>query len=193
MPAWIDACPDCLDAAEIERLVSTPLRKLSPDDLSAYASKAFLTVGAVADYLYFLPRILEISAMEDWWPSPEVVGRAIRAAGPSDWPRHRIEALMGFNSVVIEMAITSGAYDNLDPWLCAIAQMELDVKPHLLQISTSRAAIVAYFDDNARCLPQDQLCNPFWELPCAGHDAIVEWFHSEEIRKVPFEDYGYLM
>lgn len=192
-PPWIDACPDCLEVEEIKRLVSTPLRQLSPDDLSGYASKAFLTVGDVTDYLYFLPRILEISVKEDWWPSPEVIGRAIRSANPREWPSHRIEALGGFNSALIESALASGEYDRLDPWMCAIARMGFDVTPHLRQVASCRAAIVAYFDDNAKCLTQGRLCNPFWELPNAGHDAIVEWFRSEEIRKVPFEEYGYVM
>ncbi len=194
LPRTIDACPDCLDAEEIECLVSTPLRQLSPDDLSAYASKAFLTVGDVADYLYFLPRILEISATDDrWWPSPEVTGRAIRAANPTDWSSHQIEAMAGFNSAVIDAAIGCGEYDKLDPWMCAIARMGLDVTPHLRQIASCRAAVLAYFDDNAKCLTHGRLCNPFWELPNAGHDAIVEWFHTEEIRRVAFDEYGYQM
>lgn len=193
-PRWIEACPCCLNDKEIEHLVSAPRRQLSPDDLSAYASKAFLTVGAAEDYLYFLPRILEISATDDrWWPSPEVIGKGIREANPPEWPAHRVEALTSFNAAIIETAISAKAYDSLDPWLCAIANMEFDVKPHLAEVSKDRAAILAYFEDNVRCLPQNELCNSFWKLPNAGHDAIVAWFHSDEIRKLPFEEYGYQM
>lgn len=192
-PTRIEACPHCLDATEIARLLSTPLRHLSPDDLTKYASKALLTVGDVADYLYFLPRILEISATVDWWPGPEIVGRAIRLTNPPIWSADRMEALARFNAAVIETAIVTGEYDKLDPWMCAIARMELEVKPCLRQIANCRAAIVTFFDDNATGLTDGRLCNPFWELPNAGHDAIVDWFRSEAIRKVAFEEYGYVM
>ena len=60
-PSTIDACPHCVDDKGLEKLLNTDLRDLEPDDLSSYASSAFLTVGDIPDYLYFLPRILEIS------------------------------------------------------------------------------------------------------------------------------------
>ena len=77
--------------------------------------------------------------------------------------------------------------------MCAIAQIGFDVQPYLGQISKCRAAVLAYFEDNARCLPESRLCNAFWELPCQTHDMIVEWFYSDEIRRVASEAYGYLL
>src|SRR5262245_26685041 len=77
-PTSVDGCPCCIGQKGISILLSKPLRELSPDDLTHYAASAFLTVGAVEDYLYFLPRILEILATQhDWWPDPEVVTLAI--------------------------------------------------------------------------------------------------------------------
>jgi hypothetical protein len=93
---------------------------------------------------------------------------------------------------VIAEAIDSGAYDKLDGWMCAIARMGFDVAPHLEQIARVAAAVLAYFEDNARCLPRGKLCNAFWELPSAAHDEIVRWFNSERIRKIPFDAYGYV-
>ena len=71
--------------------------------------------------------------------------------------------------------------------------MGLEVTPYLEQIAESPAAVLEYFEDNARCLPLRKLCNAFWELPCKEHDAIVDWFYSDAIRKVPFEAYGYVL
>jgi hypothetical protein len=80
-PRHIDGCPCCIDGNNIERLLKTSLAEVSAEDLSPYASSAFLTVGATADYLYFLPRILELTARgELLWPDPEVTGRAIASA-----------------------------------------------------------------------------------------------------------------
>lgn len=193
-PRHIDGCAHCLDDKGIDRLLATPPRALSPNDLSPYASSAFLTVGDVADYLYFLPRILEISAIDDsWWPDPEVTGRAIRSAKPDSWPGSRLEAVGSFLAAVIDTAITSGEHHKLDGWLCAIARMGFDVRPYLQQLATSPAAVLAYFEDNVSSLPRNRLSNSFWELPCSGHDAIVEWFYSDEIRRIPFDAYGFVM
>jgi hypothetical protein len=196
-PRRIDGCPCCIEKKNIRVLLSSPLRALTPDDLSDYASSAFLTVGAVADYLYFLPRILEISIRTSfWWPDIEVTGRAITATAPRSWSQSHRSALLGFLHVVIDWIVGSGEQyqlDELDGWLCAIARMGLDVRPFLDQVAKSPAAVLAYFEANARCLPQNTLCNAFWELPCDGHDAIVQWFKSEPIRKIPLEAYGYVM
>lgn len=193
-PRCIDGCPCCIEQKNIGVLLSTPLRMLTPDDLSEYAACAFLTVGAVADYLFFLPRILEISiTASDWWPDIEVTGRAIGATKPRLWSRSRRSALLGFPHAVIDRIIASGEHFQLDGWLCAVARMGLDVQPFLDQVAKSPAAVLAYFQENARCLPQNALCNPFWELPCDGHDVIVRWFKSEPIRKIPLEAYGYVM
>src|SRR5580704_4130062 len=178
-PREISGCPCCLDDKDVDTLLATPRREIRPRDLSSYASSAFLTVGSAADYAYFLPRILEISATDDtWWPEIEVTGCAIRSCGPDFWPAVRTDALRCFLLSVISEAIAAGAYDKLDGWMCAIARMGFDVAPHLEQIAKDSAAVLAYFEANARCLPKDRLCNAFWERPSAAHDEIVRWFSS---------------
>jgi len=191
-PRRIDGCPCCIDRKEVDTLLGKGLRELTPDDLSAYAFSAFKTVGEVADYLYFLPRILEISATESsWWPSPEITGQAIRDAGVETWTAVRREAMNGFLEAVVDAAIRSGDYRALDAWLCAAARMGLDVRPFLDQVARSPEAVLGYFEENAQHLPRKTLTNQFWELPCPGHDAVVAWFHSHEIAKIPFQAYGY--
>jgi hypothetical protein len=186
-PHHVEGCPCCIDTKRIPQLLATPLRQIPPDALASYASSGLLTVGDVSDYLYFLPRILEISASDDaWWPDIEVTARAIRSTELKSWPAKRSESLTSFFQAVIENAIASGDYFRLDGWLCAMARMDLDVRPCLSRIETKPGAVLEYFEDNAKCLRNDKLCNPFWELPNEGHDAIVQWFTSEAIRKIVF-------
>lgn len=190
-PPHVDGCPCCIDKKGIDVLLSRSLRSITPTELSSYASSAFLTVGAVEDYLYFLPRILEITATEpSWWPDPEVTGRAIRSANPDSWTASQRSALNQYLEAVIDAAIESENYDRLDSWMCAIARMDFDVMPYLRQIANSPAAVLAYFEDNAKGLTRNTLTNAFWELPCPGHDTIVNWFFSPEITKIPFDAYG---
>lgn len=190
-PRHIEGCPCCLDDHEIQVLLRKNLRELTPQELSSYASSAFLTVGDVADYLYFLPRILEITATEPgWWPDPEVTGRAIRTAKPETWTPRQRQALDDYLESVIGALIKTGNYLDLDDWVCAIARMGFDVRPYLSQIAKCPAAVLEYFEANAESLPRGELANAFWERPCAAHDTIVEWFFSPEIARIPFEAYG---
>jgi hypothetical protein len=190
----IDGCPCCIDREEIGALLGKPLRDLTPRDLSAYASSAFLTVAA-ADYLYFLPRILEITATEpSWVPDREVTGRAIQSARPEVWTGEQCAALNDYLESVVGTAIQTGDYGLLDSWICAIARMGLDVRPFLDKVAKSPAAVRGYFEWNAESLQRrKKLANAFWELPCPAHDMIVAWFYSPEIAKIPYEAYGYVL
>jgi hypothetical protein len=193
-PHHIDGCPCCIDRKEVGNLLSKRLHEVTPAEIASYASSAFLTVGDVGDYLYFLPRILEISATEPaWWPDPEVTGRAIRAAKPDTWTESQRTALNNYLEAVINTIIQSENYPLLDEWICAIGRMGIDVTPFLSQIAKSPVAVVAYFRENAECLPRKRLANAFWELPCLAHDVVVEWFYSEEIAGILFKSCGYVL
>jgi hypothetical protein len=128
-PRHIDGCPCCIGRKEIHVLLGKGLRAISPTEMASYASSAFLTVGDVADYLYFLPRILEITATDtSWWPDAEVTGRAIRTAGPQTWNATQRAALDTYLESVISSAIEKKDHFPLDGWICAIARMGFDVR-----------------------------------------------------------------
>jgi hypothetical protein len=192
-PQNIDGCPCCIDEKNISTLFSTPLRSISSDDLSAYASSAFNTVGDVPDYLYFLPRILEISATDNYWyPDVEITGRAICTTEPTSWSAIRYNALTKFLTSTVDAKIEEQDYHQLDEWLCAIAKMELNLHSFLEQVENSPSAVLGYFDRNAECLSKGKLCNSFWERPSEGHDIIIQWFKAEPVRKILFDAYGYV-
>ena len=119
-----------------------------------------------------------------------MTGRAIRTANPEEWTAAQRYALNDFLEAVIGAALETGEYHRLDDWMCAIARMGFDVRPYLTQIAVCPAAVLDYFESNAGSLPQNKLSSAFWELPCPGHDAIVNWFFSPEIARIPFEAYG---
>jgi len=193
-PRKIDGCPCCFTDEEIAVVLGKDLREIAPDEIASYASSAFLTVGAKGDYLYFLPRILEITATEvGWWPDAAVTGRAIRDAEPDSWSDAQRGTLKQYLEAVIESSIASERYHDLDDWMCAIGRMEFDVQPYLRQIEKSPAAVLDYFEHNAETLHQGRLLNPFWEPPNEAHDAVVNWFFSPEIAKIPYDAYGYVL
>lgn len=185
-PRKIQYCECCLNSQEISTLLEKDLRELAPNELSSYASSALLTVGDVADYFYFLPRILEIlTSDEDWWPSQEVVGAAIAKTNIKDWPPKRRQALEAFFHEVIRSGISqdSGAW-NLDAWICCIGRTELDVLPYLRQLLISEAIVVDYFDINRTALASRRLANGFWRLEDPGFQKVVNWFGSERVGDI---------
>lgn len=115
-PHRIDGCPCCIDRKKIGVLLTKPLRDLTPDDLSAYASSVFLTVGDTADFLYFLPRILEINALDpNWWPNPQITGRAIRTAKPETWTPVQRAVVTDYLDAVARDAVRSGEVHRMLP------------------------------------------------------------------------------
>ena len=191
-PKKIDGCEHCLDSKEVEILLGSPLRELQPDDLSSYAASAFLTVGNVEDYFYFLPRIMEISLHDNtWWPSMEVTARAIRATDIPSWPANRRKSLIRLLHAEIDRMLKTEEYFRLDEWLCAIGRMELDVQRFLTRIGSDHGAVLAYWEANAEHLHEGKLGSSFWQLPNKGHDDIVRWLKSDPIRKIYADAYGY--
>lgn len=185
VPEDIDGCPCCILDKEVENLLSASLREITRDDLSSFASSALLTVGVESDYLYFLPRILDLSINDDsWWPDIEITGMRIHSTNLDSWPTKRREALESLLDAVIQNILQSKEYGRLDDWLCAIALMEIDVRPRLAMIESDPDAVFEYYGDNAEKLDSGRLSNAFWELPNEGHDMIVQWLNSDAISSI---------
>lgn len=191
-PKNIEACPCCADEKNLDLLRAKPLRDLFSDDLGPYAASAFLTIGGVSDYLYFLPRILEIHASDiDWWPSPEITGRAIHKTAPSSWPTKRSDALAAFLHSLFDAFIREDCSGNqIDSWICAIAMSGLDTQPYLSQIEISPDHVLAYYRKNAGKLGERKLSNTFWELPIPGYDQVIHWFGTKTVSDIIFDAYG---
>lgn len=191
-PKVISACPCCIGEKEIENLLSTPVRELSAEDLSSYGSSALLTVGETSDYLYFLPRIIELSTHDEFiWPSIEVTARAIDSSGLSTWPQTKRNALVSVLTAFIDEIISAGRHNLIDEWMCAVGRMDLDVQPFLEIIESNPQAVLEYWEDNADKLNENCLGNAFWELPNEQHDEIVRWFKTPRIELIYAEAYGY--
>jgi len=191
-PSSVDGCPCCIDEKGINRLLSKPLRDLSPDDLTHYASSAFLTVGAVEDFLYFLPRILEILASTpDWWPDPEVVTRAIHTSGFHSWPNSRQRAVLRyFDDVISGFLGTEGSGFELDSWICALGRLHIDLAPFLTRVAENGQRLIEFYEVNSQPLADGRLANGFWDHAQQEQKQVIDWFCSDEIRKAIEMHYG---
>lgn len=183
-PHSVDACPCCIDRKGIVVLLSKPLRKLSPDDLTNYASSVFLTSGAVEDFLYFIPRILEILASEsDWWPSPEVVTQAMHSADFETWPESRRQAVLTYFDEVVAQFGSEGTGHALDSWICALGTLHVKLEPFLDRVAAQPRSLIKYYEANSEHLVEGGLSNAFWDEAPEERKQVIDWFRSEGIRK----------
>ncbi|BDS08830.1 hypothetical protein NT6N_38700 [Oceaniferula spumae] len=191
-PRRISGCECCIAQEELDALLSVPLRQVDVGKLCSYASSTLLTVGSVADYLYLLPRIMELTCLDaDWWVDMEITGRAIAETNPLEWPAKRLAALQNLlHAAINHQMVTEGLGWEIDDWICAIAKMGLDPKPYLQQLESSSSAVLSFYDQNASHLTQRKLGNAFWEPGEKGHDAVVAWFFSPTVSEIIFEAYG---
>ena len=191
-PVNIVGCSCCIEDKDIPTLLSKPLRELAPAELTHYAASAFLTVGEVADYLYFLPRIMEILATDfGWWPDPEVVARAINTAGFNSWSEVRRGALLLYFDAVVEESLTSadGGFD-LDSWICALGRLHLDLTPYLTRIAKSGSRLIEFYESNSARLINGRLSNGFWDEAPEEEKQVVAWFQSPETQRLISAGYG---
>ena len=195
-PQTSEGCPCCWSSEETRSLLRGRLLSDVPVDLlRVYAWSAMLTIGSAADYLYFLPRILDLIAREnDEGIDVDVVARAIHATEPHTWTANKRQALEEYLSAVMHTLLAPSRHREIGPWLFVIAQIGFDVRPHLHALEGSTDAILEYFTENASDLPHRRLSQSHMRtFPHAGHDAIVTWFYSPRIRKIIFDAYGYVM
>lgn len=191
-PTTIAGCPCCIENKSVCVLLATPLRDLSMEDLWSYARSAFLTVGDLADYLYFLPRIIEISVTEKgWWPEAPIIGRAVAETMPLKWPVQRREALIEvLHAMIQEVDLDWTGGDSIDDWICAIAKMGLEVEPFLHRLESMPNHLLAYYEANSGSLMKQRLNNAFWDAGEPGYDTVLEWITNPRVSDLIFKAYG---
>ena len=194
VPAKIEGCPCCLDRKEVKALHSKPLREQSDRDLANYAASVFLTVGDVADFRYFLPRIFEISAtVPSWWPSPEVAVGKLKLAAWRSWPKAEQAVAEAFllawlDGLMAEIQPSAGAWDpavrDLDEMICGLGRADFDLALVEERLLSDPVALKALRDVNiGRVWGGGRMTNEFWEDAPEARDRMVAFLKSEGVQE----------
>jgi hypothetical protein len=141
-PRVVENCPHCADpGVEPDLLQPVALRGLTVEDLRTYAGRALTTVGGVADFRYFLPRLLEIASDGEGFSYPDlatVLGKLSYGKWTS-WAQDEQQAVRGYLQALWARTLTRDpddtdvADDTYDAGtvLSAIALLEDDLTPYL--------------------------------------------------------------
>jgi len=98
-PTVVDYCSHCVRPGVVEGLlVPTRLREIPAETLRLYTVYVLSTAGSLADFRYFLPRMLDI-AIADWfdgYPDLDVVLGKFVLGDWRGWPAHERQAVAAF-------------------------------------------------------------------------------------------------
>jgi hypothetical protein len=186
-PTGIDFCAHCHDPGEVADLLSKPLRDVSIESLTSYIYSAFNTGGAKEDYMYFLPRCLDLCCSSGYPRlDVELVLNKLPQAEWRIWPEQLQRGVERFIDQVLT-SFVSGESDGLsiDGWFCGAGGCLNDVIPFadnlLTKSSVAENSLIAWYECNSGCLQRGYLCNPFWDHANPNHERLVKWFQSAKV------------
>jgi hypothetical protein len=182
VPPPISGCSHCFEEHELDLLLSKPPRELTAEELSSYASSAFLTAGDIPDYLYLLPRIIDLTLNHSsFWPDIEITARAIRDSGFETWPEARRQSLLTVFHAYLDHLLEGEYVEfDIDGMMCALGRLGVSLGPFLAKIRKYPEKALAYRDINAETLGDGKLTNAFWDPLDPGQEEIVAWFNSPQ-------------
>jgi hypothetical protein len=191
-PHHVSGCPCCTSEGEFDVLLAKPIRKISPDELTRYASKALTTVGTAEDIHYFPPRILEICATESgWWPDSPIVFGKMQMAGWKNWPEKQVSAIREYVwEAFLRLLEREESSSEIDDWICGLGKAEEDLSPYLAELERQPSKLVAYYEQNSQSLLKGRLSNSFWDEATSARQVVVNWFQSKKVMEIISGAYG---
>jgi hypothetical protein len=194
----IDVCYECHDLEDDLLLRSKELRELGVNELYHYISDAMYTWGDDYDFRHFLPRILEIFALDerltDEFMDPPMVVEQLRHGKWTHWPTKEQEAVRRYLFALWESKINHEfpwedySAPFIEEWLCGIAEAEDDLEPYLVRWghAASSAAvgnlshlIVSIGEE----LGEGKLWYPSWPDRQVQYSQVVKWLLGQAVRE----------
>lgn len=168
-----------------------PLSEITADDIRIYAYKALTTIGCSEDFLYFLPRILELESDGSLGVEPEILAGKIEMAGFESWNDERRVAILNWMGAMFDYVFhVDQTGSEIDAWLCVLGRVRIDLILHLERLLCNGPALINVFEHNAISLEQGTLSNAFWDDIPEAKRLVIDWFTSARIKSAIDEQYG---
>jgi hypothetical protein len=193
----IDVCNHCHGSQDVQLIRSKSLRSLGVDELHHYIWDAMTTWGDDYDFRHFIPRILELCALDDRLTSefvdePIILGK-LRYGKWHTWPELQRRAVRRYLCALWTLKIEHPfPWEDFMPspiegWLCAIGQAEDDLHPYLRSwaLSTAPMAIgnLAHFIVSVwEQVLKGKLIDAFWSDRKEQCSQVVNWVSGETVR-----------
>ena len=182
-PSQINSCECCHTESEKKTLLAIPLKSLSCDHLNDFIFSAFNTIGDADDFLYFLPRILELAFTnyQEFDCDKGLLGTKLYKSGfweRSDSLRSCVESalLAHFEHQVLQD--TDWNYE-LNDWVCCLGNATPHIEP-VLDLLIDSPYFKDYYDQEHRYAVKGKLSDAFWEKNHGNREKVISWLLSPE-------------
>ena len=191
-PLVIEGCPCCIGREGVDVLLNKPLRAITPDELSNYAACAFNTVGSLPDYLYLIPRILEILVIDSgWYPDVEIVAVKLKRIDFQTWPdAHRMAIDRYFDTTFDELITSNDDGWQINSWICALGFLYPDISSYLNRLARHSNKVIEVYEINSQSLIKGRLSNSFWDENLPAYHQVLAWFESPTMKIMIKDSYG---
>jgi hypothetical protein len=197
LPRFTNPCACCHSPIEADaKLRSKPLRLLEAEDLRDYASDAINVWGDVLELKHFLPRILELLATTDRptydFVDPQMVLNKLLYAHWREWPadeqasvEHYLQTLW---RIVVSYPPAPDSIDDIEGWLCAIAQCEDDLSVYLdmwiaVESLTASLALASFLRMSAILSSKNAGRNAFWSGRDEQYRQLSAWVKTPAVKE----------
>jgi hypothetical protein len=194
----ISFCDCCHSPDDDQLLRSKKLHDLGIDELHEYIWDAMLVWGDEYDFKHFLPRILEILALEERltneFVDPAMVLGRLSYGGWAKWTAKEQEAVRRYLSALWlsklnhEFPRDEYSLPPIEEWLCAVAQAEDLLEPYLVLWESADFPMahcnLAHLIVTARNeLAERQLPDTYWKSRPEQHKQVVDWLLGGTVTK----------
>lgn len=193
-PSSIGTCPFCIHEHDLEALFAKPLRELDAEAIDVFAVNAVATHGSVTDMKHFLPRICELFPDELCnMATPEIYLNKLRYSDWLAWPEKEMLAVRSSMFEWWRWTLTN--YPAISPAcdaICAIAQAEDDLLPHLdewdLQCRNGWSALrqlvdFYHVDLVVHGRPDSLMLGPFWNQRTEQESQVGRWLLRDATQR----------
>lgn len=185
-PEHLSSCDCCHPDSEKQNLLSTPLNQLSGVLLEDFIFSAFNTIGTEEDFKYFLPRVLELIAQDEFGDFCDLglVGDKLAQANYKTWPENLADSVDRMLRSIWRDVFLKQEVDetkDLDGYLCLVGNAGVDIKLYLDDLFKApkiAAKIWEWEIENAR---KGKLFDCFWRHE-ANQKIVVDWIVSKEVE-----------
>jgi hypothetical protein len=186
-----NACTCCHNPEDEKQIHKSPLRELTAKDMEQFATDALFVWGEVDDFRHFLPRIFELVVMHGQaFVDQPIVFNKLRHGEWRYWPETEQAAVECFFQALWTCVLSQEPReyygDEIEDWLCGIAQAASDLSPYLnrwLTLETENARLnLARFLAETDFLNTSRHGTAFWGERAELFGQVATWVRNDAVK-----------
>ena len=188
-PHQLNSCHCCHDLSEKRVLLNTSPKQLSGELVGNFMFSVFNTIGDVDSFKYFLPRALELTALDEFdeWCDLGLLGRKLAQAKYSQWSDGLPQAVDSLLRVIWQEKILKQKIEDnewiLSGYLSLLGNAVSDIQPYLNDLFDTPNQAVVFWEAEIEHARKGQLCDSFFENE-TNKQVVIKWVLSKGVEEL---------